>query len=154
MGEERKENGGKRRAEIDFDLLPSLLGYNLRRAQVAVFQDFARALADCGITPGHFGVLVLIDSNPGLNQTALGNALGIDRSTVVAVIDRLEGRSLVERAVSPDDRRSYALRLTPAGTSMLAKAWPLVREHEARFARNLSKDEFSTLLNLLSRLAD
>jgi DNA-binding MarR family transcriptional regulator len=81
--------------EFDHDLLPGLIGYNLRKAQTAVFQDFSRSLQDCNITPGQFGVLVLIQANAGLNQTSLGRALGIDRSTVVAVIDKLEGRGLV-----------------------------------------------------------
>ena len=82
---------------FDYDLLPGLIGYNLRRAQTAVFQDFSESLKACDITPGQFGVLILIQANSGLNQTRLGNALGIDRSTVVAVIDRLEGRGLVLR---------------------------------------------------------
>ena len=77
---------------IDYAILPDLIGYNLRRAEAAMMQDFVRALGELGITPGQFGTLVLIDANSGLNQTALGNALGIDRSTVVSVIDRLEAR--------------------------------------------------------------
>ena len=108
--------------EHDYDLLPSLIGYNLRQAQTAVFQDFSESLKDCNITPGQFGVLVLIAANTGLNQTSLGNALGIDRSTVVAVIDKLEGRGLVERSPAPKDRRSYALRLSEQGAELLQRA--------------------------------
>ena len=63
--------------EHDYDILPSLIGYNLRRAQTAVFQDFSSTLADCKLTPGQFGVLVLIQANAGLNQTSLGRALGM-----------------------------------------------------------------------------
>ena len=48
--------------EFDHDLLPGLIGYNLRKAQTAVFQDFSRSLQDCNITPGQFGVLVLIQA--------------------------------------------------------------------------------------------
>ena len=58
--------------DFNFDLLPGLIGYNLRKAQTAVFQDFSVCLKDCDITPGQFGVLVLIQANTGLNQTALG----------------------------------------------------------------------------------
>ena len=42
--------------DFDFDLLPGLIGYNLRKAQTAVFQDFSVSLQDCDITPGQFGV--------------------------------------------------------------------------------------------------
>jgi DNA-binding MarR family transcriptional regulator len=139
---------------FSYGLLPGLIGYHVRRAQVAVFQDFVRSLAELQLTPGQFGVLVLIDANPGLNQTQLGRALGIDRSTVVAVIDRLEGRGLVRRAPSPDDRRSYALRLSAAGKRQLAAALPRVREHEARLARDLSAAEQAQLIALLDRIPD
>lgn len=137
----------------DFDLLPGLIGYNLRRAQTAVFQDFSKSLKDCNITPGQFGVLVVIQANSGLNQTRLGNALGIDRSTVVAVIDRLEKRGLVERAPAPTDRRSYALRLSDQGDALLRRARGLVEAHEKRIARDLSPTEQKQLNTLLSRLS-
>lgn len=142
----------RRRPPIAFDLLPELIGYNLRRAQVAVFADFAATLAPCDLTPGQFGVLVLINANPGLNQTRLGEALGIDRSTVVAVIDKLEDRGLVERAPSPDDRRSYALRLSDAGLKLLDQARPLVRAHEARLAQHLDAGDQEQLITVLQKL--
>jgi DNA-binding MarR family transcriptional regulator len=134
----------------DYDILPSLIGYNLRRAQTAVFLDFSSSLADCKLTPGQFGVLVLIQANAGLNQTSLGKALGIDRSTVVAVIDKLEARGLVER--TPADRRSYALQLSGQGAALLKQARALVADHERRIAGDLDADEQQHLIDLLSRL--
>ena len=149
------DEAGRREAQPDFDygLLPELIGYNLRRAQDRVFNDFMTSMADHDITPGQFGVLTLIEANTGLNQTQLGNAIGIDRSTVVAVIDRLEDRGLVERAPSPTDRRSYALRLSPDGARLVATLRPLVRRHEARIAADLTADEQETLRRLLRRIA-
>jgi DNA-binding MarR family transcriptional regulator len=135
-----------------FGLLPELLGYNLRRAQVAVFQDFAAAVAAHDITPGQFGVLVLIDRNAGLNQRELGEAMGVDRSTVVAVLDRLERRGLVQRRPVPTDRRSYALHLSPQGEALLAALVPVVRAHEDRIAADLSAAERDTLNRLLKKL--
>jgi hypothetical protein len=73
-------------------LLPDLLGYHLRRAQQAVFQDFAATMAGSEFTPGQVGVLALIDANPGLGQTRLAGILRIGRSTLVGVIGRLETR--------------------------------------------------------------
>ena len=64
-------------ANLDRGLLPSLLGYVLRRAQSAVFDDFANTFAKAGeaLTPGEFGLLVLVDRNAGLSQMALARAL-------------------------------------------------------------------------------
>ena len=102
----RDNRHDNRNGEIDFGALGDLLGYHLRRAQVAMFQNFAKVLDDWNISPGQVGVLALVKANSGINQTRVGNALGIDRSTLVAVIDRLEERDLVARTPSPTDRRS------------------------------------------------
>jgi DNA-binding MarR family transcriptional regulator len=142
-----------RDAEISLGLLPSLLGYNLRRAQVAVFQNFTEVVGASELTPGQFGVLVVIEANPGLSQTQLGNALGIDRSTVVAVIDRLESRGLVARQPAPNDRRSHALHLSDNGKTTLRRLTERVRAHERQIAERLSADEQARLIELLSRVA-
>jgi DNA-binding MarR family transcriptional regulator len=148
-----KPIGPGRGAETSLGLLSSLLGYNLRRAQVAVFQNFAEVVGASELTPGQFGVLVVIDANPGLSQTQLGNALGIDRSTVVAVIDRLESRGLVARQPSPNDRRSHALHLGDNGKTALRRLTERVRAHEQQIARHLSGEEQASLIELLSRVA-
>ena len=72
---------------------------------------------------------------------------------MVAVIDRLEGRDLVVRAPSPNDRRSYALRLSDHGRTTLAEIMPRLREHEAAIATALSKSEQTTLISLLGRIS-
>ena len=138
---------------VELGMLRTLLGYHLRRAQVAVFQHFTQAMGEADITPGQFGVLSVINGNPGLSQTQLGNALGIDRSTVVAVIDRLEGRGLVMRTASPTDRRSHALKLSEAGEALLKRLEVMVRAHEQHIARALSPDEQRQLIDLLDRVA-
>jgi DNA-binding MarR family transcriptional regulator len=142
-----------RSSEIKLDLLPGLIGYHLRRAQVTVFNDFVRTMAEEKITPGQFGVLTLIRANPGLTQSALARAVGIERSTMVAVIDALEGRTLVERQAAPADRRSYALILTADGERLLERLNPLVLGHEERIARDLNAAERRTLIALLDRIA-
>ena len=143
----------KTSGDISLGLLPGLLGYNLRRAQVAVFQHFTEMVGASELTPGQFGVLVVIDANPGLSQTQLGNALGIDRSTVVAVIDRLEARGLVARQPAPNDRRSHALHLSDSGKATLRRLTERVRAHEHEIARHLSAEEQTRLIELLGRVA-
>jgi DNA-binding MarR family transcriptional regulator len=148
-----KPAGADREPEISLGLLASLLGYNLRRAQLAVFQNFTEMVGASELTPGQFGVLVVIDANPGLSQTQLGNALGIDRSTVVAVIDRLETRGLVARQAAPNDRRSHALHLSDSGKATLRRLTERVRAHERAIARDLSAEEQAQLIALLRRVA-
>jgi DNA-binding MarR family transcriptional regulator len=137
---------------IDLGMLPGLLGYQLRRAQVAVFQHFSETMGALDITPGQFGMLAVINSNPGLSQTQLGNALGIDRSTVVAMIDRLESRALVIRATSPNDRRSHALRLSDNGLALFSKLQDMVRGHERHISRALTPEDQRLLIRLLERV--
>jgi len=71
---------------LDLGLLPGLLGYRLRRAQIAAFQHFAATVGKSGITPGWFGLMVIVANNAGLSQTRLARALGVDGSTMVAMI--------------------------------------------------------------------
>ncbi len=67
--------------DIDLGVLPDLLGYQLRRAQLLVFQSFSKYLQARQVTPTQFAVLVLIGANPGLTQRVLSEAVGTDQST-------------------------------------------------------------------------
>ncbi len=134
-------------------LLPTLLGYHLRRAQSAVFKHFAEVVgSEEDITPGLFGMLQVIAANPGLCQSRLAEAMGVDRSTIVSVIHQLETRGLAERLASRVDRRSHALHLTRAGRAALRRMEKLVLRHEAEIARAFSAEERETLMLLLARL--
>jgi len=137
---------------VALDILPSLMGYQLRLAQIAIFRDFASTLGGLNITPGLFGVLIIVARNPGMTQTALARAVHLDRSTVVTVIDNLEARGLVDRRPSIPDRRANALVLTPSGTRLLKKLKGLVAEHESRLCRNLSERDQETLVSLLQKI--
>ena len=142
----------KAKAELKLDLLPGLIGYQLRLAQLAVFGDFAAELKEFDISPGRFGVLVLISANPGMTQSLLASATQLDRSTMVAVIDQLEGRNLVERRASPTDRRSNALVLTPAGENLLKQLKRRIKSHEARIAAAMTPLEKQVFVDLLTRV--
>jgi len=136
---------------VDLGMLPQLLGYELRLAQRAVFADFASTV-EREISPGLFGMLVIIDANPGLKQTELSIAVGLDRSSIVPAIDRLEARKLVLRKISEIDRRSYGLFLTRAGSKLLVRMRRQVLIHEARVAKRLTGQERTILMSLLERL--
>ena len=129
---------------LDHGVLPTLLGYQLRLAQLAVFRDF-------GVSPGRFGMLVLVEANPGVTQTRLAEAVGLDRSTLVAVLDQLEGRGLLERRQG-EDRRTNGLWLTRRGKLLVGKMRERVAAHEAHIGARLSESERRALLGLLRRL--
>jgi DNA-binding MarR family transcriptional regulator len=115
-------NQASARTDLEYGVLPGLIGYQLRMAQIALFKDFAQGPGAEDVTPGLFGVLVIIEANPDLKQSDLARATHLDRSTVVTVIDNLEKRGLVERRVALHDRRSNAIRLTEAGGRPAQKA--------------------------------
>ena len=142
----------KQTPRLDLGLLPELVGSQLRMAQIALFRDFAQGPGEHDVTPGLFGVLVIIEANPDLKQSDLARATHLDRSTVVTVIDNLERRGLVERRAALNDRRSNAIRLTPAGSALLRKLKRQVKQHEKRLLSRFGAAERELFLALLQKV--
>ncbi len=142
----------RKKSATNYGMLPELVGYQLRMAQIALFRDFAQGPGGEDVTPGLFGVLVIIEANPDLKQSELARATQLDRSTVVTVIDNLERRGLVERRVALHDRRSNAIRLTAAGTTLLRKLKRQVSQHEKRLLENFSEAERASFIALLRKV--
>lgn len=138
-------------ASVDYGVLPTLLGYQLRRAQLTVFQKFSARLREEQVTPTQFAVLVLIGANPGLTQRALSEAVATDQSTLVSLLDRLEGRGLVERRRSPHDRRYQILNLTEDGEAQAEKLRNIVEAHDDQLAAEFSATERSDFMGYLER---
>jgi DNA-binding MarR family transcriptional regulator len=134
--------------------LSELLGYSLKRAQLRVFEDFLRCVAPLQLTPAQFSVLLLLDKNPGRNQTEIANTLGILRPNFVAMLDSLESRGLCVRMRSTNDRRSHILVLTDKGRAVLARAKKLIAaKHEARLNELLGPANRTALLDMLATIA-
>jgi DNA-binding MarR family transcriptional regulator len=134
--------------------LSELLGYVLKRAQLKVFEDFLRCVAPLQLTPAQFSVLLLLDKNPGRNQTEIANTLGILRPNFVAMLDALESRDLCARMRSANDRRSHIVVLTDKGRAVLARAKKLVAtKHEARLNEVLGAANRAALLDMMAKLA-
>ncbi|HZE54340.1 MAG TPA: MarR family transcriptional regulator [Bradyrhizobium sp.] len=139
---------------IQLGELAGLLGYSLKRAQLKIFEDFLRCVAPLQLTPAQFSVLLLLDRNPGRNQTEIANTLGILRPNFVAMLDGLESRDLCARMRSTYDRRSHILVLTEKGRVVLARAKKLVAaKHEARLNELLGPANRATLLGMLDKIA-
>ncbi|MBX9590430.1 MAG: MarR family transcriptional regulator [Hyphomonadaceae bacterium] len=138
---------------VEVGPLANMVGYALRRAQLAVFDDVIANFADLELRPAQYSVLVLLGKSPGLKQSDVAAALGIQRANFVVLFDGLERRGLARRLSTPNDRRSYALYLTEAGEKVLARANELESRHEARLDAKLGPGGREQLLALLSKLA-
>lgn len=156
----RREQGGAGRSPagdaaarpIDTGVLPELLGYNLRRAQIALWRDFTYTVGNGEVRPGVFSLLMLAELNPGIAQVDLANQLDIDKATIVALVDRLEQRGWVRRRRSTVDRRRQGVHLTEEGRRWLKDLRRDMFEHEKRFTRLFSAAELRQLISLLRRI--
>lgn len=115
---------------------------------------FAERLREFDLSPSHAGILRILAATPALTQQALAGALGTQPSRLVALVDELEARELVERQSNESDRRRYALRLTEKGRSMLQSVGTVARAHRQELLAALSDDEQRQLSALLLRVAE
>ena len=139
---------------VEVGPLAGMVGHVLRRAQLAVFDDVIANFAELDLRPAQYSVLVLLGNSPGLKQSDVAAALGIQRANFVVLFDGLERRGLAQRSSAPNDRRSYALYLTETGEKVLARANDLESRFEARLDVKLGPGGREQLLGLLSRLAE
>lgn len=135
---------------VDLGALPSYIGYVLRRAQLAVFQDVIRALAEVDLRPAQFAVLTLVDANPGIVQSRACDALAIQKANFVPMLAELERRGLTRRV--PVDGRSNGVFLTPKGRALLKRARTLHARHHARIAAVIGERDQRQLLATLERI--
>jgi DNA-binding MarR family transcriptional regulator len=133
--------------------LGARLGYLLKHAQLRLAQFTAPALAPFGITGRELAVLITIDDPVPLSQQDVAGRLGVDRTTMVALIDGLQGKGLVERRPDPADRRRNVVALTGAGTSTMTGAIAAWDDAERRFLSKLSAAEAASLRAALRVIA-
>jgi DNA-binding MarR family transcriptional regulator len=138
---------------VDYGPLDVWVGFNLRMAQAAAFQAFARLARNVGSRPGRFATLMLIGRNPGISQTALSRANGRDKSTLTPVLNDLERRGLIRRRRTQADQRVYRLTLTPAGRRLLNELTACAREHERNLDRIIGPAQQAAFVRALKRIA-
>src|SRR5215468_10677777 len=109
-------------APIDTSFLETLLGYNARRAALAVIDVFLERMAPYGLRPVDFSVLSLVSHNPGITSRQLCATLGILPPNLVGMVSALEKRELISRLPHPRDGRAMGLHLTPAGQKLMRDA--------------------------------
>jgi len=137
----------------DYDALDDLLGFSLRRAQIAMFVSFNEATHGLDITPARFTALLIVGANPGIRQTVVGKILGIARSGVNALADWMEQRGLAERRADKHDARAWGLYLTSRGLALVEEMKRRIVEAERKRSAALTPGERKELLRLLRKLA-
>ena len=120
----------------------------------AVAGTFSARLQPLGLEPREFALLRSVGSQEGASQQAVGERLGIPPSRMVALVDALEARELLERRPSPSDRRAHALHLTEAGRRLLGQATQVAAGLEGELTEDLSAAERTQLIELLDRVAE
>jgi DNA-binding MarR family transcriptional regulator len=116
--------------------------------------QFAARLGKMQLAPRHAGILRILNASPAITQQALATTLDMVPSRLVALVDEMEERGLIERRANPDDRRSYALHITEKGRSTLQTIGGIAREHSQALLAALSEEERRQLADLLQRVAD
>jgi DNA-binding MarR family transcriptional regulator len=150
----RNQKAGSASPEaVNFGPLDEWIGFQLRMAQIASFQSFARQARQIDLRPGRFLALMLIGRNPGISQTALSRAIGSDKSTLTPALDDLVRRGLVRRARMPSDRRAYRLTLTAAGEKMLRNLTECAQRHESNIDNAVGARERAQFLRTLRKIA-
>ncbi|MBS0317323.1 MAG: MarR family transcriptional regulator [Proteobacteria bacterium] len=138
--------------KIDASYLESLVGYNARRAALAIIDRFLEQMAVYKLRPVDFSVLSLITHNPGITSRQLCSTLAIQPPNLVGMIQALEKRELVQRRPHPHDGRAIGLHLTAAGAKLMQDAERTASEVELAATHRLSSTERKTLMRLLQKI--
>jgi len=134
------------------DPLASRLGYLLKHAQVKFADAGAQALAPLGITGRQLAVLAVLGDAEPLSQLEAATTLGVDRTTMVQLVDELEEKGLVERRRSTQDRRKNIVELTADGRDTLERGNKIHKAAEALFLAPLTPVEAELFVRVLQRL--
>jgi DNA-binding MarR family transcriptional regulator len=139
---------------VNFGPLTGYLGYALRRAQMAAVAEFVEAFKEVDLRPTQLAVLIIIQGNPGIRQTEVCEALGIQKANFVPLLNELERRGLALRKSVAGDRRSSALHLTSLGNTTLQRALAIHEAYEERFIERLGRRGRDQLLALLNKVME
>lgn len=134
---------------LELSLLP---GHAARRMHQLAVALFAQEVGDAGLTPVQYSSLHTICNQPGIDQKTLATTIGYDTSTIGGVIDRLEARGLVQRNVSPTDRRVRLVTPTERGIETLSAVLPRMLKAQERLLQplnDLEKKEFMRLIRIV-----
>ncbi len=129
------------------------LGFTLSQLGLETARQFSAVVGEFGLEPRDFAVLYAISQSEGQSQQGVGERLSIPASSMVAIVDRLEGGSLVERHARAGDRRTRTLHLTSGGRRVLNRALKAAARQETKISRGIDPVQREELLTLLRRIS-
>jgi len=138
--------------KVNTRYLETLVGYNARRAALAVISHFLEEMAVYDLRPVDFSALSLITHNPGITSRQLCSTLGIQAPNIVAMVNGFEKRGLIERHAHPRDGRAFGLMLTAEGEALMLQAEKTASSLEARVATKLTAPERRDMIRLLKKI--
>ncbi len=130
------------------------LGYLLKRAHLQFVEIVGTALAPLGIDSREWGILISLDDHQPRSQVDIAQLMGIDRTTMVALVDELQEKGLVQRRPHSDDRRKNVVEITPAGRELRRRAARKVDDTERRYLAKLSEADARLLKSSLNSVID
>jgi DNA-binding MarR family transcriptional regulator len=144
--------GAKRYPDLDPSAVEAFL--HLIRTSNDVAEAFDRVHAGHNISRGRFGVLMLLNHDPGTpaSPADLAARANVTRATMTGLVDTLERDGFVKREPAPDDRRMMLVRLTPAGIRFIDKVLPDYLRRIAAVMAGTSVGERRTFVNLLAKI--
>jgi len=137
---------------IDRGELNEHVGYFARRFQMWIFQDLIKQLAHADVRISHYTVLAVVQANPGLAQSEIAAAVGMEPARLVRVLDELEQRQWIKRTRSISDRRSHAVFLTGDGEKAFENIRQLARQHEDNVIAKLGPAKYQALLRVFKEI--
>lgn len=137
---------------VSLGRLETYLGFRMRRVHSILSRDFFAATRQWNLREGMFSALELIAANPGISQAQVSQAIGLDRSAMVMVMDELEKRFWAKRQRCAQDRRRHRLSITPAGAKVLDSLFRCMEEAEARALAALDDRDLATVCRALDRI--
>lgn len=138
--------------QVDTRYLQSLLGYNARRAALAIIERFLVRMAQFDLRPVEFSVMSIVHHNPGVTSRQLCAALNLLPPNLVGLIQLLETRGLLSRQPHPHDGRALGLHPTPEGRALMLQAEQAALEIESAASLGLTAAQHKTLLQLLQKV--
>ena len=138
--------------DVDMSYLETLIGYNARRAALAVIGEFLEQMAIYDLKPVEFSVMSVVVHNPGVTSRQLCAALNILPPNLVGLIQILETRGLIERKPHPHDGRAVGIHPTDEGEALMMEAEVTAKELEMNVGSKLTPNQVQTLVTLLQKI--
>ncbi len=152
MAAKQQESGDAGVDKVNTSYLETLMGYNARRASLAIIGQFMREMAVYELRPVDFSVLSLINHNPGITSRQLCAALGLLPPNLVGMINSFEKRGLIARRAHPSDGRAFALHASAKGQKLMRDAEATAASLEAAATARLTATEAKTVIRLLKKI--